>query len=801
MTTEFPRAFDPTRCILFLGSGFSREATNRIGTYPPVGDELRKQIIKEINKPDIDDELKDVSHYAQSLGFDLHGLLNNLFVISKISDDQKNILRQDWKRIYTTNYDDCIERNEIGVDTQRRRKSFSFEDPRPAKIRSGSIIHLHGYIHNCKKDNVLSQLILDHKSYAEQETKDSPWWEQFSRDLRGAQHIFFVGYSMSDFPVASYLTKNPSYTNKTHFIVRGPVSDIVASRLSMYGSIHPIAVSGFSAECNFAVPGCPIRDLNDLQSFRYMDPYKDNKFTQKPTPLEIDALLTRGKVNQQILSANYSTNTYSIPRRPKIGEASEKIENSATLIIHSRTANGKSLFSELLAMEMYTKGYTCVRFKGHTTVTDQEVDFLSTIPKLCIFISTYDDAVSIVEAIQVLSEKAKFIIEINTGTDQIRRTEIQGVFPKPIQRVDLNQISSSDVDDFIQLLDEAGIPVIAPSDRYRNYELRDVLLKIIESPFVSEKLDVALKPLVKNSMAKRVVAVTSVLKALGVNIGIDFLRAVVKTDPYDALLSINEKASEFASFSEDYISPHSAVFSEFFLNKYVGGEGISAVLYRLAVEAAKRVNSPDSPNSQRKREARRALGALLQYKNIEEILGSYKNRDELISDLYENLRDNININNEPLFWLQYSIFMQAAGEYPIAKKHMRAAYERASHLPGFLTYQLDTNYLKLLLQLPKEFEILDDELEEVFNLLQSVRNMITAEDHRLHAFRVLEDIEGFSLIRGPYLSHGERQRLSIICFGIIKDLDSLPLSDQMEFGTVTTKKKVEAAVSALAEQG
>lgn len=801
MTNNFPTAFDPTRCILFLGSGFSREATNRINSNPPVGDELRMEIINQLKEPDIDDDLKDVAHYAHGLGFDLHKLLNNLFVIKKISDAQKDILKQDWKRIYTTNYDDCVEINEVGVDPAKKRKSFSFEDGRPAKVRSGSIIHLHGYIHNCTKSNVLSQLVLDHKSYAEQETKDSPWWEQFSRDLRGAQHIFFVGYSMSDFPVASYLTKNTSYTKKTHFIVRSPVSEIVRSRLSMYGIIHPIAVTGFADECNLAVPGQPISELHDLQSFRYMDPYKDNKFAQKPTPLEIDALLTRGKINQQILSANYSQTVYTIPRKIKIDEASEKIESSSTVIVHSRTANGKSLFSELLAMEMYTRGYTCIKFKGHATVSDQEVDFLAKVPKLCIFIGTYDDAVSLSEVMQNLSDKAKFVIEINTGTDQIRRTEIQGSFPKPLQRVDVNQVAKLDIDGFVKLLDEAGIPVVALADQYGSYELRDILLKIIESPYVSEKLDVALSPLVKNTMAKRVVAVTSVLKALGVNVGIDYLRAVVKTDPYDALLSISEEASEFAKFSEESILPHSAIFSEFFLKRYVGGEGTSTVLFRLAVEAAKRVNSPDSSNSQRKREARRALGALLQYKNIEGILGSYRNGDDIIADLYENLRDNININNEPLFWLQYSIFMQAAGEYPIAKKHMKAAYERASRLPGFLTYQLDTNYLKLLLQLPKKFDLLDEELEQVFTLLQSVRGMLTADDHRLHAFRVLEDVEGFSLVRGPDLSDGERQRLSIIFLGIISDLNSLPLGDKLEFGTDATKKKVESAISILSSQG
>lgn len=795
---RFPDGFDPTRSVLFLGSGFTGESKNRLSSAPPVGDGLRIKILEGINEVGLEDDLKDVAHYAVKKGFDLHGLLNDLFVIDQVGPNQEQILEKKWRMIYTTNYDDCAERYDLSRPKVDRRKTFSIEDARPAKLPPGSIVHLHGYIHNCDTKNILSQLVLDHHSYARQVVSDSPWWSQFERDLRGAQNVFFLGYSLSDFAVASYLTKNPDYARKIHFILRPPVTDVLVSRLSEYGAIHQIAVSGFAHACKAAVSASPLSSLLELTSFLYLDPYKDNKSAQKPTPLEIDALLTRGKINQKLLSQNHSVVSYIIPRRGKIGEAIEKLDRAATLIIHSRTANGKTIFGQLLASELHSRGYTCVRFKGHASVPPQEVAFLSEIARLCVFFNTYDDAISISDELQPALERAKFVVEINTGTDQIRRSEIQAGLPRPVFRVELNSIAKSDILDFQELLDDSGIASVDISPGSGVREIRDVLIKILESPFVIDKIDSALRPLLDSQPAKRVVAVMSVLKALGIHVEMDYVRAVIQSDPYDALLGINEASSEFADFTENDIFPHSAVFSEFFLKKYIGGQGIAEVVARLAIEAAKRVNASDSIGSQRKREARRALGALMQFKNLEQIFDGFSNREALILNLYEDLRDSVNINKEPLFWLQYSIFMQATGEYPLAKKHMDVAYERAARIPGFQTFQLDTKYLKLILHTPSHLEISQDTVEELFPLLEKVRAMILAEDHRLHAFRVLEDLEVFARIRGAALAPGERQRLSIICLGIIGDLSNLPIGDQIEFGTDTTRSKVQGAISILA---
>lgn len=383
---NFPKDFDTARCVLFLGSGFSASALNKRSSYPPVGNGLQREILSEINEIQTDIDLKDAASYAASRGVNLYGLLHELFVITKLSDDQKLVLSKSWRRIYTTNYDDAVEFFEKSEKGAPKRASYSVNDDRPKKLAANSVVHLHGYIHASTKMAVLSELVLDHRSYAEQAALSSPWWDQFERDIQGAQWIFFVGYNLNDFAVAKYLTKNPHLSKRTRFILRNPISDYMLERLEGYGAVDPIELSGFARECASAKAAEPIQNFQQLQVFEFIDPYKDNKSVVRPTPVEIEALLTRGNYNFQTLSSTYPKSEFSIPRTAKIQEACDCLADARTLLLHSRTANGKSLFSDMLSLELSVLGKRCVRYTSHSDIPPSEIEFLSQIDELVIFL-------------------------------------------------------------------------------------------------------------------------------------------------------------------------------------------------------------------------------------------------------------------------------------------------------------------------------------------------------------------------------------------------------------------------------
>jgi len=185
---NFPESFDPTRCVLFLGAGFSANATNGWpnGKYqnPPVGEKLN-QAMKEMAGIPLDEssEFTDTAGYILSKKLDLFGLLEKLYTVKAITSDQRMALSLPWWRIYSTNYDNSVSvfKSTQGIDISSN--VFDLTDDPPKQLRKGAVIHLHGSIAKCDSTNLQKSLVLTRRSYVEQRVKKSSWWDWFDRDV------------------------------------------------------------------------------------------------------------------------------------------------------------------------------------------------------------------------------------------------------------------------------------------------------------------------------------------------------------------------------------------------------------------------------------------------------------------------------------------------------------------------------------------------------------------------------------------------------------------------------------------
>jgi SIR2-like protein len=503
---SFPNDFDPSSCLLFLGSGFSVEATNIVGMRPPVGKGLGRLLSEPLALANADDfNLMDLATHAAKRGVDVYTLLNNQFTIKALSSDQVTILSQPWRRIYTTNYDDCAEFYAITTNNKSNMPSYSFEQPLPSRILARTIVHMHGYIHNCTKDNVLSQMVLTHYSYAEQRAKLSPWWGQFEKDLRTTEGIFFVGYSLGDFAVASYLTKNPAFARKTHFIVPPNLDEILYSRVSDYGILHPISVIGFADWCKSAKPARALTQPHSLQAFRYFDPHKDKKTPTQPTPVEIDALVTLGTFKLHRLLSTFPEPSYVVPRLDQLDNAVKLILENRTLIIHSNIGNGKSIFTNCLCLRLSELGFACFECRNDVTIPGRDIEFLKNERKPVIIFPTYDTAYATLAQLGGLPETVRYIIEINTSTLHVRSNEVYSNLLRPIGRVDVNRLSKTDFNQLVTLLDKAGI---APTNLRLSYreirEIRDLVLSIYKNHKVAQHISQYVTPLLSTRSSKSI---------------------------------------------------------------------------------------------------------------------------------------------------------------------------------------------------------------------------------------------------------------------------------------------------------
>jgi len=192
---------------------------------------------------------------------------------------------------------------------------------------------------------------------------------------------------------------------------------------------------------------------------------------------------------------------------------------------------------------------------------------------------------------------------------------------------------------------------------------------------------------------------------------------------------------------------------------------------------------------------------LLTHWRLANFLKKYPNRDTYIEDLYEKARSHRFIHAEPLYWLQYSIFMQEKGEWSVAEKLMETAYKRGDLRPGFQTYQLDTNSLSLIIDL-EIFEMSSESVlrfEKLVENLDKIRSMLTEGNHRGHALRVIRKLEPLIMSIKHKLSNTEAVALTYHFNLIERELDNFDIAIKTETGSDQTKKSIAKARRMLTE--
>lgn len=236
MASGFIESIDPPNSVLFLGSGFSLGATNIRNQHVPTSEQLKAELARHL---DVDAGRYDLKVLSEALASRsnslLHQVLYELFTIKEVHGDQLEILQNRWLRIYTTNYDDAAEFSQR--HHFKRFSSYNYNDSKPKRLDFNSIVHLHGSVGQLTQDNALDQLILTERSYARQHFESSAWYDDFLRDLRFCNAIFFVGYSLSDHHIAALLLQNPLAIEKTYFIREEAEDKIFYDRVSPYGTV------------------------------------------------------------------------------------------------------------------------------------------------------------------------------------------------------------------------------------------------------------------------------------------------------------------------------------------------------------------------------------------------------------------------------------------------------------------------------------------------------------------------------------------------------------------------------------
>ena len=777
MPVPLPEPVYPTESILFVGSGFSRDARNILNQNLPTGTDLRNKLATLLGCDEHQYDLQTLAEEAHSRAdIDLYQLLYEVFTVNYLQDYQAGVLNFPWRRIYTTNYDDTVEFHRL--QKKEPLNSFNYDDDKPRKLPQGSVIHLHGTIRAANRDNLLEQLILNDSSYARQHFNRSLWYDDFTRDLRFCEACFFVGYSMNDYHVSALLLQSPALAQRTYFITPSSPDQIFANRVQKYGSISPVGIHGFWHHCAASsVTRSPARDIHSLKSFRYIDPHKDRKTLNPPTAPEIFSLLTYGTFNYQRCLSTLPTSDYVVARHTLVQKAATLLQSARCLLVHSLLGNGKTLFLNILAYKLSELGYRCFHCHANSIELRGDAELLQSFSKLVILFDSYDSAIELIEELVTRLPQARYVVAVRTGIHDVRLHEIQSRFPAPQERINVNGFHGGDMNDLRFLIDKAGVrPPHFDAIFSQCKDFREVVLSLYGHQEVARQISIQLQPLLGDVGFKRVLVASLLLKRIGQEVDAGFLRSVTYSDGFAEISKFPDVTREIFRLEDGGLQVKSAIFAEYLILHHMTSEDIVESVHAILIEAVKRKGV---------RRYQAMLSNLMRFSMLDGMLTNDPQRSQLIIGLYERLRRDVDINNEPLFWLQYSILMTTCNELEMAEEFISTAYARAADIRGFRTFQIDTYALRLLLLVEQRRSEVGavERFDDIVDKLTRVRGMIGESSRRVHAVEVLLEFEPFIVARVSDLSREEANGLIYHLALAMDDLEQLTADERALTGS------------------
>ncbi len=196
---ELARAMRSNTLVLFLGAGFSTEATNQLDEAIPIGEVLCRKLWSFLRFTQEYDgtSLQDLFELClrrdkKQLAF----LLRDLFTSKELAEWYQLLPKIYWYRVYTTNIDDVIERiyGFAGVEPKLEvinGRSADYKD-RDQFLETIQLVKLNGVDLNDPDGLTFSFL-----QYARRASENPTWYDHFVRDY-STHPVVFVGSKLDE---------------------------------------------------------------------------------------------------------------------------------------------------------------------------------------------------------------------------------------------------------------------------------------------------------------------------------------------------------------------------------------------------------------------------------------------------------------------------------------------------------------------------------------------------------------------------------------------------------------------------
>nr|WP_199067200.1 SIR2 family protein [Chromobacterium sp. ASV5] len=237
MNDAIKSAIEKGELILFLGAGASKGGKTSTGTDVLDGNALAKELAKEANITYSDEPLDEVYAAVRAqLEARLDPLLEKLFRHVRPSAEYEVLGRFAWRRIYTLNIDDGIERALRNSEQNIciRLSADAIED-RDVFFNRLDVVKLNGSI-----DRLKEGIIFSSSEYAQATNRALPWYEQCASDFVRLPFLF-IGTKLNEpllkFHIERYKSINGKAAGKS-YVITPSATPIQEASLLQFNIVH-----------------------------------------------------------------------------------------------------------------------------------------------------------------------------------------------------------------------------------------------------------------------------------------------------------------------------------------------------------------------------------------------------------------------------------------------------------------------------------------------------------------------------------------------------------------------------------
>lgn len=698
--------------VLFLGAGFSRGAINLENAPMKTAAEFASHLAGKVELPPDTPLDQSAEVYLMDLGHDaLAEEVRNQFTAKEVTDTHKVIASLPWKRVYTTNYDDVYE------DAMKRsglapRPVVLSDDLQSIDLNShGICIHINGAVSRLTKRSFENEMKLTASSYAASEFSTSPWSRLFATDLQSATAVFFVGYSLADLDIRRLLYASQQLQKKTWFITAPAPAKQHVALLSPFGTIAPIGADAFAS----LIPITQRTHNTRVRRPFHFSAFRASSRPGHPLPATTDreafGLLLFGQYSvEQVASAvKFQPDHSYIIARDALVTLWDAIESEArAVVVHSRIGNGKTLLVDALAAAAQDHGVQLFYLHKETQDAIAELDRICSLQeRVALVIENYYDHYPLLERLShVGRDNLTLILTARSSQHDVNVDKLTRTLRKwDIHEHDVNRLTDGDIQKLSAVLDHYGLwgtrSAESPDQKFQfirkncSAQLQSVLLAVLRSPMIKERLEAAIGHLLDDQSLRDVVILIMLTQVFNVPADADLVMAILSTDILNSVrVRRQNELQELLSIESGEIRARSSTLATYVLSEMVDGEHVISCLERIVRYCHDRKYDLEYVGDA-------SLGALyrecMRFANLQEILGE-GGKLPLIERFYSSIKGLRHIQGHPHFWLQYAVAMLSMRQFAPAKQYFDTAYSFARKMRGYDTSFIDNHFARFLLE-------------------------------------------------------------------------------------------------------